>query len=118
MYFEYLEIKLPNNLTVDEATKTSNKLREKLIEKIESLQYVAIQITSHEVSTSFYKPEFGKSFGWQKRGKFKEEVGGAEGKGPDGYCICEKCGYKTFHQKGEPCSKLKCPTCNIDLKRE
>ena len=60
-----MEIKLPSNLNVEEAAKISNNLREKLIEGIESLQYVAIQIISHEVETGFYKPTFGRGFGWQ-----------------------------------------------------
>ncbi|GAI15250.1 unnamed protein product, partial [marine sediment metagenome] len=49
-----LEIKLPSNLNVEEATKISNSLREKLIKAIEDLQYVAIQIRSHEIETGFY----------------------------------------------------------------
>lgn len=113
-----LEIKLPNNLKVNEAAKISNGLREKLIKEIEQLQYVAIQITSHEIETGFYKPEFGKGFGWQRRGRFKKEVKEASGKGPKGYCICEKCNYRVEHQRGVPCSTLKCPSCNINLKRE
>jgi len=113
-----LEIKLPSKLRVEEATKISNNLREKLIKEIKRLQYISIQIVSHEVETGFYKPEFGKSFGWQRKGKFKNKIKEASGKGPSGYCICEKCNYKTFHQKGIPCSTLKCPTCNINLKRD
>jgi len=99
-----LEIKLPNNLKVEEATKISGKLREKMINEVEELQYVAIQIISHEIETGFYKPEFGKSFGWQKESS--------------GYCFCEKCEYKTPHQRGIPCSTLKCPTCSVNLKRK
>ncbi len=113
-----LEIRLPNNLKVEEATKISDKLRREMINRIEELQYVAIQIISHEVETGFYKPEFGRSFDWQRRGKFREKIKGATGRGPDGYCICQKCGYKTPHQRGFPCSSLKCPTCNIDLERK
>ena len=113
-----LEIKLPNNLKVEEATRIFNGLREKLIKEIESLQYVVIQIASHKIESSFYKPSFGKSFGWQRQGRFKGEVEEAAGHGPGGYCVCSKCGYKTVHQKGVPCSSLKCPTCNINLKRE
>ena len=113
-----LEIKLPSNLSVDEATKASRKLREKLIKEIEVLQYVAIQIISHEVETGFYKPYFGRSFGWQEKGRFKDKIKEATGKGPSGYCVCEKCNYKVLHQKGIPCSTLRCPTCNINLKRE
>ncbi len=113
-----LEIKLPNNLKVEEATKISDTLREKLIETIESLQYVAIQIRSHEVETGFYKPEFGRGFGWQKKGRFRGEIEEAAGKGPGGYCVCPDCGYSVEHQKGVPCSTLQCPKCKINLERK
>ena len=113
-----LEIKLSSDLNVEEATKISNSLREKLINEIESLQYVVIQIQSHEVETGFYKPVFGKGFGWQRKGRFKGEVEEAVGKGPSGYCICSKCGYKIAHQRGIPCSDLECPKCHIKLIRE
>lgn len=113
-----MEIVLPSNLKVEEATKISEKLREKLIKGIESLQYVVIQITSHEVESSFYKPAFGKSFGWQRRGKFKENIEEAIGKGPDGKCVCPKCGYSVSHERGVPCGTLKCPRCNVNLERK
>jgi len=87
-----LEISLPNKLSVEEATKISNSLKEKLIKKIENLEYVAIQIKSHKVSSSYFKPlGFGRGFGWQRKGKFKTVVKEAQGKGPEGYCICPKC---------------------------
>ncbi len=113
-----LEIKLPSNLKVEEATKISNSLREKLMEGIENLQYVAIQIISHEVETGFYKPEFGRGFGWQRKGRFRGEVEAAAGGGPGGYCVCQKCGYKIPHERGVPCSTLECPKCKINLVRE
>ncbi len=113
-----LEIKLPSNLRVEEATKISNSLREKLIKAIENLQYVAIQVTSHEVETGFYKPTFGRGFGWQRKGRFRGEVEEARGGGPGGYCVCQKCGYKILHERGVPCSTLECPDCKINLVRE
>ncbi|MEA2098420.1 MAG: cation diffusion facilitator family transporter [Patescibacteria group bacterium] len=112
-----LEIDLPSKLSVKEATKISNILREKLIQAIESLEYVVIQIVSHEIETGFYKSDFGHGLSWQRKGRFKDKIQEASGKGPDGYCVCEKCGYKTPHQKGVPCSNLKCSNCNINLKR-
>jgi cation diffusion facilitator family transporter len=39
-------------------------------------------------------------------------------KGPEGYCICPKCGYKKKHQRGIPCSTIKCPKCKIPLTRK
>jgi len=113
-----LEINLPSNLSVEEATKISNNLKTKLIEEIDNFEYVAIQIASHELETGFFKPGFGRGFGWQRKGRFKSKIKEAVGKGPGDYCLCEKCNYKTPHQKGVPCSNLKCPTCNINLKRE
>jgi cation diffusion facilitator family transporter len=113
-----LEITLPNNLKVEEATKISNSLREKLIKTIESLQYVAIQITSHEVETGFYRPAFGRGFGWQKLGRFKGKIEEASGRGPEGDCVCPNCGYKISHQRGVPCSTLQCPNCRANLERK
>jgi len=115
-----LEITLPNNLKVEEATKISESLREKLMEEIENLSYVAIQIKSHEIETGFYKPSFGlgKGFGWQKRGRFRGKIEEAAGQGPGGYCFCPKCGYKIPHERGVPCSTLICPNCKINLTRE
>ena len=113
-----LEIKLPKNLTVDQASKTSDKLKAKLIENIATLQYVAIQIASHEVETAYYEPGFGRSYTWQRRGRFKKESTDPEGQGPGGFCVCEKCGYKAKHEKGIPCSQLKCPTCKTELIRQ
>jgi cation diffusion facilitator family transporter len=113
-----LEITLPTNLTVEEATKISKILRENLMKEIENLSYVAIQIKSHEVETGFYKPAFGRGFGWQRRGKFKGEIEEAEGRGPGGYCVCKKCGYKIPHQRGTPCSTLQCPNCKTPLVRQ
>jgi len=113
-----LEITLPNNLKVEEATKISENLREKLMREIENLSYVAIQIKSHNMETRFYKPPFGRGFGWRRQGKFREEIKEAKGQGPGGYCICPKCSYKIPHKRGVPCSTLKCPDCNINLQRK
>ncbi len=111
-----LEIKLPNNLSVEEAAKISKNLREKLIKGIEKLEYVSIQITSHEVTTGFYKPGIGRGFGWQRKGRFRQEE--EKGQGPSGFCVCEECGYREPHQRGIPCSKIECPKCGKKLKRE
>lgn len=113
-----LEISLPKNLKVEEAEKISDALREALMAKIDNLRYVSIQISSHEVESGYYKPEFGNGFGWRKKGKFKNKIQGAAGKGPGGDCVCPECDYKTRHEHGIPCSKLKCPNCKINLQRK
>jgi len=117
------EIKLPNKLTVDEATKISQHLKEKLMKEITNLSYVAIQIKSHDVETGFYKTSVGRVFGskgvaWQRWKRFIWQIENAQGKWPSGYCVCSKCGYKVAHQHGVPCSQISCPNCNINLIRE
>ena len=109
-----LEINLPRNLDVETATKISENLRERLMKEIKNLVYVAIQVKSHEVETGFYKPPlvafgFKKGFCWRRRFR---------GRGPGGYCVCKKCGYRVEHQPGVPCSSLICPSCKIHLTRE
>jgi len=112
-----LEIVLPNNLKVKEAIKISDTLRGILIKKINNLQYISIQIRNREIETGFYKPNFGRGFSWQRKGRFQNMIKEAAGKGPGDYCVCEKCGYKIIHERGIPCSSLKCPKCGINLKR-
>ena len=118
-----LEINLPKNLNVDTATKISENLRERLMKEIKNLVYVAIQIKSHDVETGFYKPAlrgfgFGRGFGWRRRGRFKGKIEEARGRGPGGYCVCKRCGYRVEHQPGVPCSSLICPNCKTHLTRE
>jgi cation diffusion facilitator family transporter len=103
-----LEIKLPSNLKIEEATIFSESLREELMKEIKS----------HEIETRFYRPAFGKGFGWQRREKFNKIFEETEGKGPGGWCVCPKCGNKYPHRKGVPCSELQCPKCEINLERK
>ena len=120
-----LEIKLPSEVKVEEAAKIIDQLKQGLIKKINSLEYVAIQIESLDVSSNSFMPHgvlanlgLNRSFSWQGRGKFKQTNLSAQGKGPDGYCLCKKCGYKILHQRGAPCSSLKCPECGAVLIRK
>jgi len=113
-----LEIELPSKLSVEEASKVSEKLRRSLMEKISNLAYVVIQVKTHELETGFYKPMLGKGFGWQRKGRFREIIEKAEGKGPGGFCVCPNCGYKIKHKSGIPCFSLQCPKCRVNLERK
>jgi len=112
-----LAIVLPPEISVAEAEKISDQLRQKLTQTIQNLDYVAIEIRSHELTTGFYQPEFGRGFGWQRQGKFKVDDGG-EGRGPGGNCVCPKCGWRAAHQSGVPCATIKCPNCDLFLERK
>ena len=38
--------------------------------------------------------------------------------GPNGNCVCPKCGYNEAHQIGVPCYQKKCPKCQSLMTRE
>ncbi len=116
--FAEITIELPSKINVEEASSITHTLQKKLTDQVENLNYVSIQIKSHDIQEGYYKPKFSKGFGWQRKGRFKEEVPEAHGGGPGGYCICPKGDYKVKHERGIPCSKLKCPNHNIPLVRE
>ena len=49
-------------------------------------------------------------------------MGGGRGQGgniagPIGFCVCTKCGHKEPHQRGNPCTNLKCPKCGAQMTR-
>jgi len=115
-----IEIKLPSKIKVEKASQISENLKNNLVNGIKNLEYVAIQIKSHDIKENYFIPSLGmgRGFGWQRRGKFKDTIKEAQGKGPEGYCVCSKCGYKQKHERGVPCSTIKCPKCKINLTRE
>lgn len=41
-----------------------------------------------------------------------------EGLGPDGFCVCPKCGERITHQAGIVCQEEKCPKCGAKMLRE
>jgi len=43
---------------------------------------------------------------------------GRYGLGPEGACICHKCGYEERHVTGVPCYTKKCPECGFNLTRK
>jgi cation diffusion facilitator family transporter len=109
-----LKISLPIDTSVEEATKISNSLKEKLIQEIENLEYVSIQIEGHDISTSYFAPKgaLAHGFGWENRPKGKNV------NGPPKNCVCPNCGYTVEHKRGIPCTTLKCPKCGTLMARE
>jgi hypothetical protein len=41
-----------------------------------------------------------------------------QGMGPEGFCVCPKCGVKILHRVGIPCREEKCPNCEVKMVRE
>lgn len=104
-----MAVALPNNMDVEKATAETENLRKRLFDEFSDLNYAKISIEGSGKQTSYYKsPGLGKGYRW--RAKSPQNMNNV-------YCACEKCGYKVKKQRGVPCRNLKCPKCNVELKR-
>ncbi len=107
--FAELRIKLESKLKVEDASAITKKLERSLIKNVPGLKYVVIQIESHDIRESYYKGGFGGM-------RWKGRMGGF-GMGPEGECVCPKCGKKVPHKRGIPCYQQKCPKCGSKMIR-
>ena len=113
-----LIIKLPGLYNIQDAERISDEIKANLIKEIENLVYVVIQIESLALTSSVYKPSFGRRYRWHTAGRVKTALATDKISGPGGYCICQKCGYKIDHQTGITCISLVCPNCKTPLTRK
>ncbi|HOH04494.1 MAG TPA: DUF134 domain-containing protein [Candidatus Pacearchaeota archaeon] len=81
--------------------------RKKLSDAITNGQAIKIQGGNFKMEISKGRKAGGRGF---KGGKFTA--------GPNGNCICIKCGYKEPHQIGIPCYQKKCPKCGNLMTRQ
>ncbi len=42
---------------------------------------------------------------------------GGTAQGAGGECVCPRCGQRVPHQRGVPCTQLKCPACATEMVR-
>lgn len=64
-----------------------------------------------------------KPIAWISRGRGRGLGHGRGGgnkptAGPDGNCICPKCGHKETHIPGQRCIDRICPKCGVKMVRE
>jgi len=59
-------------------------------------------------------PREGGGFGRNRTGR---GLGGGQGYGPGGDCICPNCKHREPHQRGTPCYARKCPLCGTLMTR-
>jgi len=119
-----LIITLPGDINIDRATAIGDRLKKALMDGIHRLEYVAVQIESHGLSTESFQPyepitglRVGGGIGWRRRGPLKDATRDANGSGPGDDCVCAKCGSRVKHRRSIPCSSMKCPKCGTLMKR-
>lgn len=121
-----LMITLSNSLNIEEASRISSEFQKKLGEEISNLDYVAIQIQSHDMENDYYQPKdktsgipLGTTCGWQRQGRSTKQLS-AEPKrrGSSGVCVCIACGHETKHKRGVPCSQMQCSECGGRMTRK
>jgi predicted RNA-binding Zn-ribbon protein involved in translation (DUF1610 family) len=54
----------------------------------------------------------------QGRGGGRGRKGGPLAGGAAGTCLCPQCGHRQPHERGVPCTKVKCPQCGTAMIRE
>ncbi len=59
-------------------------------------------------------PGTGRGMG---RGGGMGRMGGPAAAGPEGDCVCRKCGARAPHQRGVPCTQIACPKCGTKMAR-
>ncbi len=73
------------------------------------------QSESLEIPQGFTRMGVGRRI--HSRGQGRRRRMGGFAAGPEGYCVCTKCGYKILHQRGIPCHQQKCPKCGSPMIR-
>jgi|GEM_PF-279400 len=94
---------------------TLSKRVENMIERINSLQgkEAIVMPRGDGTGPAGRGPGTGRGLG---RGGGRGRMGGRS-LGVGGECICPNCGYRTTHQRGTPCTQLRCPKCGSPMGR-
>lgn len=50
-------------------------------------------------------------------GNYGGKMGGPVAGGPQGNCVCPKCGTRVKHERGVPCTDRSCPECGTKMTR-
>ncbi len=60
----------------------------------------------------------GAGSGRGQGGAGRGRMGGPAAGGPEGSCVCSRCGHAEPHQRGVPCSEIRCPKCGAPMTRQ
>ena len=77
--FAEIRIKLPRNLSIEEAEKITNRMRDDLMKEIKNLKSIVIEVAPHEITKGAIEQGFGRRFRW--RGLIGERIESPEKEG-------------------------------------
>lgn len=60
----------------------------------------------------------GQGGGQGRGGQGRGRMGGPTAGGSVGVCLCPNCGHTQPHERGVPCTQVKCPKCGTNLIRQ
>ena len=60
----------------------------------------------------------GQGSGQGRGGQGRGRMGGPTAGGAVGVCHCPNCGHTQPHERGVPCTQVKCPKCGTNLIRQ
>ena len=66
----------------------------------------------------YWLPGCGGQGRYREGAKCMDKPAGAEqGGGPGGLCVCPECGSTLLHERGLPCSQIRCAKCSAPMTR-
>jgi len=89
--------------------------RKKIADALVNGKAIKIEGGVYKMVTKRGGAGLGRGMG-QGMGAGRGRMGGTAA-GPEGKCVCPKCGTVASHQIGSPCTQQKCPKCGSQMTR-
>ena len=111
------QTKVAKNMKVSQPTlsRLLTSSRKKIADALVNGKAIKIEGGVYKMVTKRGGAGLGRGMG-QGMGAGRGRMGGTAA-GPEGKCVCPKCGTVASHQIGSPCTQQKCPKCGSQMTR-